>query len=826
MCVNILKMTHFFIITIFVYMNYQYIKAERTTNLYHTVDLKMPDVQPLMMDDYICTAMELNFGTEYIVEYEPHAEASRSHHMLLFGCLDMNENRLYPRTWRCSHSNLCPGMSILYAWAKNAPTVILPSGVGFRVGADTTVKYLVLQMHYAHLLPSGIKDSSGIILHLTKSQQKYIGGIHILYSKQAAIPPYRPKFHVDVNCKFQSNQVIHPFAFRVHGHSLGLVISGYIYDSQAQTWTLLGKGDPQQPQSFYPTSHLLTVKPGDILAARCTYNSTGVTKNVYIGPNSSDEMCNFYIMYYTRIKNGQSYGKCVDVEIPELNQNLPEGNDIQLHTGLSMEQNIPRSDPETFVPSISSSDYFHVDKKDQVVGPSDHSTPTGETVIRYEVNNNWPATKFKFGQISAVAVDNKGRVVVFHRGSHIWNSLTFDFTNHYQLIDRGPIEEEAVVVLNEETGKIEHVWGSNLFYMPHGLTVDANGSFWLTDVALHQVLKFSSNGLIQPMLVLGEKFIPGSDNTHFCKPTSAVVSVDGDIFVADGYCNSRIVRFTSKGKYINQWGRHTPLGSSDFPSSAFNIPHKLTLIHDKGMVCVADRENGRIQCFSIPDGKFIFQLSRPEFGGRLFSVSYSSEKGGLLYAVCGPAFYGHHRVLSFVFNFTSLKLLSTFAPPEGTFSQPHDIAVTPDSQSVYVGEIGPNNVWMFSRGKHKSVQKALPEAQPTTSPSWDDDAARFKPLTVSLMVIAVLAVPVLILLTITIIVKLRKRGKLKNFSYNHLKHWCGGYKTPHSKDKFNIGSLLNPHQGFDRVALEESDLEGEEGTDSEVEEFDAAVRRA
>lgn len=89
--------------------------------------------------------------------------------------------------------------------------------------------------------------------------------------------------------------------------------------------------------------------------------------------------------------------------------------------------------------------------------------------------------------------------------------------------------------------------------MPHGLTVDADGNIWLTDVALHQVFKCAPGGQMV-LLTLGEKFEPGSDDLHFCKPTAVAVLDGGDFFVADGYCNSRIVKYSAAGGRLLQWG--------------------------------------------------------------------------------------------------------------------------------------------------------------------------------------------------------------------------------------------------------------------------------
>ena len=77
-------------------------------------------------------------------------------------------------------------------------------------------------------------------------------------------------------------------------------------------------------------------------------------------------------------------------------------------------------------------------------------------------------------------------------------------------------------------------WGGSLFYLPHGLTIDHMGSFWVTDVAMHQVFKFDSLGDQHPSLVLGRAFVPGSEYNTFCKPCSVAVERSGDFYVADG----------------------------------------------------------------------------------------------------------------------------------------------------------------------------------------------------------------------------------------------------------------------------------------------------
>lgn len=58
------------------------------------------------------------------------------------------------------------------------------------------------------------------------------------------------------------------------------------------------------------------------------------------------------------------------------------------------------------------------------------------------------------------------------------------------------------------------------------------------------------NSTIKPELTLGEAFKPGRTSQLFCKPTSVASLDNGDFFVADGYCNSRIIKFNFAGEKI------------------------------------------------------------------------------------------------------------------------------------------------------------------------------------------------------------------------------------------------------------------------------------
>lgn len=60
------------------------------------------------------------------------------------------------------------------------------------------------------------------------------------------------------------------------------------------------------------------------------------------------------------------------------------------------------------------------------------------------------------------------------------------------------------------------------------------------------------------MMLMIFRFEPGSDNTHLCKPTGVAVMSNGEFFVSDGYCNTRVIKYSADGKILFQFGKPTP----------------------------------------------------------------------------------------------------------------------------------------------------------------------------------------------------------------------------------------------------------------------------
>ncbi|XP_072378387.1 peptidyl-alpha-hydroxyglycine alpha-amidating lyase 2-like isoform X1 [Diabrotica undecimpunctata] len=307
-----------------------------------------------------------------------------------------------------------------------------------------------------------------------------------------------------------------------------------------------------------------------------------------------------------------------------------------------------------------------------------------------KVVQNWPEEPLKLGQVSGVSVNSALQPVIFHRVDRVWDETTFNETHHYQQTHLGPIREHTVLTLDPQTGKVLGRWGADFFYMPHGLTIDRHDNIWVTDVALHQVFKFKP-GELQPSQTFGQRLEPGADKRHFCKPTSTAIASTGEIFIADGYCNSRILKYNAAGVLLRI-----------FPTApeilSLQVPHGLALIESLDRICVADRENMRVVCPRA--GLYTLQgkkeppltITLPDMG-RVFGVS---AKGKLVYAVNGPT--STLPVQGMTIDPQTESVIDHWAPEEKLgqkFGNPHDIAVCPNGSALYVVEIYPNRVWKF-----------------------------------------------------------------------------------------------------------------------------------
>jgi DNA-binding beta-propeller fold protein YncE len=149
-------------------------------------------------------------------------------------------------------------------------------------------------------------------------------------------------------------------------------------------------------------------------------------------------------------------------------------------------------------------------------------------------------------------------------------------------------------------GDVVRTWGENLFRVAHGLRIDRKGFLWVTDNADNFVQKYSPDGKL--LLTLGTRGTAGGNDskTNFDGPADVFVMPDGDILVADGYRNSRVVRFSGDGTFKSIIG-----GTKGTGPGQFNVPHAV-VADSRGRIIVADAENSRLQVFD-PSGKFVEQ---------------------------------------------------------------------------------------------------------------------------------------------------------------------------------------------------------------------------
>lgn len=270
-----------------------------------SVNLLMSQVQPQEPDTYLCTSMNVRTIQPYITEFFPHANMDIAHHILLYGCETPGSEE---KVWNCGEmlstsdkafksAPVCQtGSKIIYAWAMDAPSLKLPPDVAFKVGGDTGINYLSMQIHYKNVStfkpPQSKTDSSGVTLITTDVPKANHAGVYLMVTGGEI--PVGSIEYLETACPYDDIE-IHPFGFRTHTHTLGQVVSGYrVRDGQ---WTEIGRMDPKLPQMFYNVTNKVTLKTGDILAARCTMQNS-LDHDVAIGNTQNDEMCNFYIMYY------------------------------------------------------------------------------------------------------------------------------------------------------------------------------------------------------------------------------------------------------------------------------------------------------------------------------------------------------------------------------------------------------------------------------------------------------------------------------------------------------------------------------------------------
>ena len=192
-------------------------------------------------------------------------------------------------------------------------------------------------------------------------------------------------------------------------------------------------------------------------------------------------------------------------------------------------------------------------------------------------------TGLYLGEAMGVARNSKGDVFVYTRSGEA--SRLFEFDSKGAFI--------------REIGK-----GLYGFQMAHAIRVDPQDNIWVVDEGTDMVIKFTPDGRVAMTMGRRAEFGGGLKATppgnappppatpyRFGRPTDVAWDAAGNIFVADGYTNSRVVKYDKNGRFIKE------IGTKGSGPGQFNTPHSIQT-DANGNVYVADRGNRRIQVLS------------------------------------------------------------------------------------------------------------------------------------------------------------------------------------------------------------------------------------
>jgi hypothetical protein len=160
------------------------------------------------------------------------------------------------------------------------------------------------------------------------------------------------------------------------------------------------------------------------------------------------------------------------------------------------------------------------------------------------------------------------------------------------LLQRGDKADPVIAI--DRSGRVVRSWGKGLYATAHAIRVDPKGNVWTTDAASSMVYKFSPEGQVLMKIEVGGQPAPCG---NFCSTTDIAFASNGNLLIADGYRNARILEYSADGKKLREWG------SAGTGPGQFRLPHSIQ-VDDNGTIFVADRENGRIQQFDR-DGKYL-----------------------------------------------------------------------------------------------------------------------------------------------------------------------------------------------------------------------------
>ena len=279
-----------------------------------------------------------------------------------------------------------------------------------------------------------------------------------------------------------------------------------------------------------------------------------------------------------------------------------------------------------------------------------------------------------FKECPGVAVDSRDNVYILTRGDH------------------------PIIVLDKD-GNFVRSFGQGFFSddRTHGLYIGHDDSLMVADDGIHTIQKFNSKG--EKTMEIGERNHPAPrwSGQPFNRPTSAaIMPSNGDVYISDGYGNSRIHVYTGSGEYKFSWG------SPGIDAGQFIRPHNIA-VDASDKVYVVDREAHRIQIFDAK-GNFITMwnnIHRPDSMVLWKDHIYVGELNGMGGVDDAPGL--GHRVTVYDLNGNRVCMFGSQEEGEGPgqFIAPHGIAVD-STGAIYVSEVS-----YTIRGQHLTPPREM-----------------------------------------------------------------------------------------------------------------------
>jgi DNA-binding beta-propeller fold protein YncE len=222
----------------------------------------------------------------------------------------------------------------------------------------------------------------------------------------------------------------------------------------------------------------------------------------------------------------------------------------------------------------------------------------------YRLVDNWPEypADMRFEMGSGVAVDAEGIIYLFTRDIEHWAA--------HPLAMADKMGKSSISMFNRD-GRYLGKWGPSdergFALGAHTLYIEKDGMFWTTDRDGHVVRKYHPDGTL--LLELGSFGEWGDSHDHFNGPTAVVVQQNGNIVVADGYWNSRLVWFTPEGEFIRQ------VGTWGSGPAEFGTPHALAQ-DAEGRLLVADLAGGNFHPYMTVPGQIAEHRTQPAAGAK------------------------------------------------------------------------------------------------------------------------------------------------------------------------------------------------------------------